>query len=165
MARLEDPTLDDRLGFAPYVSGIENIIRNAPPFDLPFSVGVYGPWGAGKSSFMLQLKHNLEMNNYQTLWFDAWKYDSIADVRSALIHRIFQMMSEISKNIEFDIQLAKFAQQTSNGFLKLLRHSTITLGAFGNGITIPLSSPDNTGMNQNAYFEVDPIIKTGLGQD
>ena len=93
MARLEDPSLDDRLGFGPYVSGIENIIRGAPTGDLPFAVGVYGPWGAGKTSFMLQLQRRLEDNEIHTLWFNAWKYDRIDDVRSALIYHIFQKIA------------------------------------------------------------------------
>ena len=113
MPRLEDPTPNDKLGFGPYVSGIENIIRNAPAANLPFAIGVYGPWGAGKSSFMLQLKRNLEITNYQTLWFDAWKYDNIADVRSALIHSIFQKMKETADNHDFQVQLDEFARQTS----------------------------------------------------
>ncbi|MCH8987925.1 MAG: hypothetical protein IIA92_03865 [Chloroflexi bacterium] len=139
MTRLDNPTSEDRLGFGPYVSGIESIIVKASSDDLPFAIGVYGPWGAGKSSFMLQLKHNLEINNYQTLWFNAWKYDSIGDVRGALIHSILQKMKETTNGDDIQGRLDGFIHQTTNGLLKRLGRATVTIGAFGSSVAVPLS--------------------------
>ena len=73
MPKLNDPTVKDLLGFGPYVSGIENLINISSSDDLPFAVGVYGPWGSGKSSFMMMLMKNLELSKTPTVWFNAWK--------------------------------------------------------------------------------------------
>lgn len=153
MPKLDNPTREDQLGFGPYVSGIENIINSASTDDLPFAIGVYGPWGAGKSSFMLQLRHRLNSSNTQTLWFDAWKYDSIDDVRSALIHHILQHMKEMADgNEDMQCKIEKFIQQSASGLLKRLRRSTITVGAFGTSIAFPLGPEENAAGDDDDYL-------------
>ena len=60
MGPSDKPTAIDQLGFEPYVIGIENLVRKTNPENLPFLVGIYGAWGSGKTSFMMQLKSRLE---------------------------------------------------------------------------------------------------------
>lgn len=86
--RIDDPTAEDRLGFEPYVKGIEDLITGTEPDDLPLTLGIYGAWGSGKSSFMMQLQKRLMAEEVPCVWFDAWKYDRVEDVRSALIYKI-----------------------------------------------------------------------------
>ena len=88
--RQDRPTTEDKLGFEPYVKGIEDLIRGTKPDDLSLTIGIYGAWGSGKSSFMMQLKERLGNDDQiPTVWFEAWKYDRTQDVRSALIYKIF----------------------------------------------------------------------------
>ena len=118
----DKPTLIDQLGFEPYVKGTEDLIRQTNPEDLPLAIGIYGAWGSGKTSFMLQLKSRLETNTdglpLPTIWFDAWKYDRIQDVRSALIYKIL-----------FDLQTA-----ASTGIKEKLSDAIEALGKFTLGV-------------------------------
>ncbi len=92
--RLDNPTENDKLGFTPYVIGIEKLIKDTSVRDLPITIGIYGAWGSGKSSFMMQLRKRLvggskhSRGKIPTIWFEAWKYDRTQDVRSALIYQI-----------------------------------------------------------------------------
>lgn len=45
-------TLVDTLGYEPFIKQILRLIENAQP---PFSIGIYGGWGTGKTSIMRQL--------------------------------------------------------------------------------------------------------------
>jgi hypothetical protein len=89
---MDGPTHVDRFGFEPYVKAVEAMIRSTESDDLPIAIGVYGPWGSGKTSFMYQLSDRLEGGSgsepLPTVWFDAWKYDRTEDVRTALVYKI-----------------------------------------------------------------------------
>jgi hypothetical protein len=45
-------TLIDTLGYEGFISQILNIVQNASP---PFTIGIYGGWGTGKTSIMKHL--------------------------------------------------------------------------------------------------------------
>jgi nucleoside-triphosphatase THEP1 len=40
----------------------------------PLTIGLYGPWGSGKSTMIRGMVEQLQKDNYLTLVFDAWKY-------------------------------------------------------------------------------------------
>lgn len=62
----------DQLGFTPYVQAITTFLEQSHP-SLPLTLSIEGDWGAGKSSFMIQLRTALADKGYQTIWFDAWR--------------------------------------------------------------------------------------------
>ncbi len=45
-------TLVDTLGYEPFIQQLLRLIEKAQP---PFSIGIYGGWGTGKTSIMRQL--------------------------------------------------------------------------------------------------------------
>lgn len=57
---------------------------------LPVSIGVFGNWGAGKSSLLKLIEHNLEKdeNDWIVIKFDAWLYQGYDDARAALLEVI-----------------------------------------------------------------------------
>ena len=57
---------------------------------LPVSIGVFGNWGAGKSSLLKLIEQNLEKNekNWIVINFDAWLYQGYDDARAALLEVI-----------------------------------------------------------------------------
>jgi predicted KAP-like P-loop ATPase len=46
------PAREDTLGFQPYVDALADILLD-PATHTPLVVGVYGPWGSGKTSLRL----------------------------------------------------------------------------------------------------------------
>lgn len=118
---------EDKFCFAPYAEVLSDTIMKAN--SLPFCVGIFGPWGSGKTSFMkmlqalidkqnkreaghIQIQSNWFKNLYkqieqeaehskvQTIWFNPWKYDKKEDLWNALIQTILDFIAERSKDKE-----------------------------------------------------------------
>ena len=73
------PTAQDRIGFRPYVRAIAWFLSDAETKP-PLTVSIEGPWGSGKSSFMLQLEEELKAqelpdNRQHYIRFNAWRSD------------------------------------------------------------------------------------------
>jgi tetratricopeptide (TPR) repeat protein/Cdc6-like AAA superfamily ATPase len=52
------------------------------------TIGVYGEWGSGKTSFLKLLMTCLRQDGIYPIWFDAWKYNKKENLWSALIQTI-----------------------------------------------------------------------------
>ncbi len=61
----------DTLGFVSAHSKFLKVIKDVSP---PLTIGLYGPWGSGKTCMIEALSLDLEKDGYLTLVFDAWKY-------------------------------------------------------------------------------------------
>jgi len=81
----------DRLGFQHYRDVLVDIVREC---DTPLTVGVFGPWGSGKTSLMRLVQEALEdtrtkgHRQAQTIWFNAWTYDREQALWRALILQV-----------------------------------------------------------------------------
>lgn len=108
------PSKVDLLGFAPLVDGLYALL-NDHDTTLPITIGITAPWGAGKSSAMLQLRERLASRPLDALtrmrqrirkffeadqrvstvpgWFvvnfDAWKYETSLAIWTALAKKIY----------------------------------------------------------------------------
>ncbi|WP_045861700.1 KAP family P-loop NTPase fold protein [Teredinibacter purpureus] len=60
------------------------------PNMLPVSIGVFGNWGAGKSSLLKLIENDLKQSNqdWVVIQFDAWLYQGFDDARAALLEVI-----------------------------------------------------------------------------
>ncbi len=83
---------EDEFGFSLYVDLLTDSIVDTD--ELPFTIGVFGDWGSGKSSLMSMIQSQLEANDYKTVWFNPWKYDQKEDLWNALIQSILLKISE-----------------------------------------------------------------------
>lgn len=83
---------DDSFRFGPYVDVLHNAVEQATP--LPLTVGVFGSWGAGKSSFLQLWQRRFEATQTRTIWFNPWKYDRKVEVWAALLHTILSEMEK-----------------------------------------------------------------------
>ena len=63
---------------------------------LPVSVGVFGNWGAGKSSLLKLIEEKLEQDEKEwiVIKFDAWLYQGYDDSRAALLEAIATALTE-----------------------------------------------------------------------
>jgi hypothetical protein len=73
------PTGNDEIGFKPYVRAIAWFLSNEETKP-PLTMSIEGPWGSGKSSFMLQLENELKFQNtgkpgHHYVRFNAWRSD------------------------------------------------------------------------------------------
>ena len=65
---------DDRLGFRDYANGVIATIESISKEDTPFTIGIFGSWGSGKTSFMQIMQELLESRGYKTIFFKSWEY-------------------------------------------------------------------------------------------
>ena len=133
MPSLDSPTHVDEFGFTPYVKGIADLIMGLHADELPAAVGVYGAWGSGKTSFMCQLDTVLKgKGGTASVWFQAWKYDRMDDVRSALV---FKILSELKRQDEDSVQ-----QKASNVMAKAAEFALAfasRVSVSGVGVSLP----------------------------
>jgi hypothetical protein len=85
----DNPETEDRLGFAPMAEILINVIKATPP---PFTIGVFGAWGSGKTTLMNLVRKGLETQGTKAVWFNAWKYDGKEVIWNALMQAIFYRM-------------------------------------------------------------------------
>lgn len=63
---------------------------------LPVSIGVFGNWGAGKSSLLKLIEKQLEQDEKEwiVIKFDAWLYQGYDDARAALLEVIATVLTQ-----------------------------------------------------------------------
>jgi len=95
------PELDTVLfGFEGYARTLAGLIANKEN-KTPMVIGIYGPWGSGKTTLMETVRRLLKDKNFKnkdtyrpckTVWFQAWKYGKEEKILAALIETIFKTM-------------------------------------------------------------------------
>ncbi len=110
----------DQLGAAPYVDTLEKIIMTS---ETPFTVGLFGGWGVGKSSIIrtIQEKFNTDKNlKIAVFIYDAWKYANDSFRRTFLYElkehfsldvsdRFNSFYEDRSEDIEHKLAVKKFS--------------------------------------------------------
>ena len=84
------PTLEDELGFKPSVDALLQIIQDTILADTPLTIGIYGPWGSGKTSMMRMIIDQIDPQSCLTVWFDAWRYAQSETLWRALLLSIVE---------------------------------------------------------------------------
>jgi iron(II)-dependent oxidoreductase len=91
----EKPT--PSFNFEKYAETIASIIATKEN-TTPFTIGISGNWGSGKTTLMREIEkklkpeftHNMgNLRNIKTVWFEAWKYKNEDEILAALISVIF----------------------------------------------------------------------------
>jgi hypothetical protein len=56
---------------------------------LPHTLGVFGSWGSGKTTFLAQLAQHLKpQKNLRVLYFNSWKYAGFMEIVPSLVYKI-----------------------------------------------------------------------------
>jgi hypothetical protein len=88
---------DDRFGFLAHARVLCDAIEATT--DLPLTIGIFGPWGTGKSSFMNICRELLTARGLPAITFNPWKYDQRDEIWHALIQTV---LTEISRRLAED---------------------------------------------------------------
>lgn len=86
---------------------------------LPVSIGVFGNWGAGKSSLLNLIEQQIKSDEWIVIKFDAWLYQGFDDARAALLETIASHLIQAAKDKETILQKSKNLFARING-LRLL---------------------------------------------
>jgi formylglycine-generating enzyme required for sulfatase activity len=95
----DSPAASDALDFEPYVLTIADLIKSQKT-QTPLTIGVFGPWGSGKTSLLAMIRGQVEDDVYRTVWFNAWKYarDEMALWRALVIRTLDALRPRDPKN-------------------------------------------------------------------
>lgn len=133
----DNETREDLLGYQVHASLLKDVILDKEM--LPTSIGIFGNWGAGKSSLMLLLqkeidewvqkttienekKETLKENNLiLQIQFNSWKFENYESTKNTLI-------IEILEAIASDISIRKDAFEKADDLLK--RISLLRVGMY-----------------------------------
>ena len=70
-------------------------------------VGIFGNWGAGKSSLLNLIEQQIKPDEWIVIKFDAWLYQGFDDARTALLETIANHLIQAAKNKETILQKSK----------------------------------------------------------
>ncbi len=91
-AHSDKPSRIDSLHRQHYVKALAALITH-PKTEIPLTLGIYGPWGSGKSSFMLQLREMIAPK-IPSVEFNPWRYNDPSALWYGLISQIAMALDQ-----------------------------------------------------------------------
>jgi len=111
---------NDKLKHSSIADALKNIIINCP---LPFTIGVFGKWGTGKTTIANFLKSRLKAQDktVAVVDFDVWKYEDDSLRRYFLINLVAKLKEQkfLPDNYELDERVENSTSRSFEGALKL----------------------------------------------
>lgn len=79
------------------VKPVCDLIKGLERSKLPYTVGLFGGWGCGKTTFLSMLANDLQKRGagrqFDIIYFNAWKYAGFMEVVPALVYKIVRSLS------------------------------------------------------------------------
>ena len=100
----DQPNQTDALAFSRYADLLTKIIMDAEM--LPFTIGIFGDWGSGKTTLMRMIQSQLDEDECKMVWFNAWKYDDKQYLSKAflkVIHDKVWASNDLSADVFKDV--------------------------------------------------------------
>ncbi len=156
---------NDLLNFGPLAQAIASIGLKQPG---PFTIGVFGGWGSGKTSLMRLVQSIINAEGREdlvTVWFNAWQYEREE-------HPIIPLVGSILKTVESNEAVAARA---GKGFLDALRSVAYGFSIKGLGIEFDAaraidreaelaSAPVDALLDASLYFKAFDLLKEQQGK-
>ena len=116
------PTTEDELGFTPSAVALGALVQGTALADTPLTVGVYGPWGSGKTSLMRMIQGQLDVDRCITVWFDAWRYaQQEALWRALLLSVVESLRAQVHDDSRFAAARGELTQRLDDLTASLYR--------------------------------------------
>ncbi|MBK9941299.1 MAG: hypothetical protein IPP13_06740 [Kouleothrix sp.] len=94
----DQSTTQDELGFTPFAAALAAIPHEVALADTPLTIGIYGPWGSGKTSMMSMILKRLDHTRCTTMWFNAWRYAQQESLWRALLLSVVESLRVLIKH-------------------------------------------------------------------
>lgn len=120
---------DDLWGLRDVANELARLIASIE--DPPLTVGVFGSWGAGKTSLLSLLKETLENADVARLaWFDAWRYRERQEIWPGLLQCILAALADHTPAPGVASRLIDFGRAASRVFVargaQVLSHGLVS---------------------------------------
>jgi protein kinase-like protein/KAP-like P-loop domain-containing protein len=89
----DQPALEDLLNFREFAVALRDVIVN-PATRTPFIIGIFGRWGAGKTTLMRMLERELAAARTTTVWFSAWLYGQDKEIWAAFLQSLSSRLAD-----------------------------------------------------------------------
>ena len=116
------PTGTDALDFGSYVGALADILLD-PATCTPLTLGLFGPWGSGKTSLMTMLRDRVTGHApapHRAVWFNAWKYNQEDALWRALL---LVLLDDLERLLAADPPPAVEGEPKPDKLLDLLREA------------------------------------------
>lgn len=143
-----DTPTKEGLGFQDYADALVDIIVDSGS---PFTIGILGEWGVGKTSLMKTMLGKLEDKHGKKvipIWFNAWRCERERNL--AIIPLLQLLVSEIKDDS---------LKEAFKGFLKSLQLKFVLPG----GAEISAGGGSQVQAEEDLYYDKIKAIETTLG--
>ncbi len=116
-----------RFGHKEVANTLVRLIKGATP---PFTLGLYGTWGSGKSTIMNLVRKGLFGTSFTVVEFDVWKYEGDGLRRQFLLETTKQLLGKkgeekLRKQLDYDVEFIEEGPMKVNVKLALLTFCTV----------------------------------------
>ena len=121
---------DDLLGTRTYVKTLAYIVKTC---DTPFTIGLLGGWGTGKSSIVKTLRDKFDEDpnsKIKVFIYDAWKYSKDSFRRTFILELLSYFNLDFKESIKEKFYQSE-SQTTEWGFSKFFTYKKSTSKTFG----------------------------------
>ncbi len=159
------PTNNDLLNFCNFVNPLAGMIEK---MQTPLTVGIYGEWGSGKTSFLRLLEDCLKNKSINPIWFNAWKYKNDENLWAALIQTIINQAGQRGSFFgklrvkyrlwRFRTDLEAGASETARVIINLIARAFIIFACVIAGIQVQqISKAVNAYFTAHALFPISVL--------
>lgn len=116
----DQPAREDQLGYAYYVDGMAEFLTSDRT-EAPLALSIEGPWGSGKSSFMMLLREKLATAGKPTVWFNAWRHDKAEEMCATFALVFIKQMQKAKFGLFARLMRAVFGWPPGAGLVRFFR--------------------------------------------
>lgn len=151
---------DDSLNFDVYAQVLSEAILQTPT---PFTIGIYGEWGRGKTSLLNFLMREIEVNkkssNTINIFYDAWKFENDNKPLLSLLNVIEKNIKKVRFEHDEDLILSilEYIKYTKTAVSNISDESKMDVA------DIEYENIDGDInrhiINQSTYFEIYELLR------
>jgi predicted KAP-like P-loop ATPase len=92
---------DDLFGRAQYAENIAKVILTQP-INEKYIIGLYSPWGYGKSSMLNMMQSHLEQEDTLVILFNPWIYTDLHSMTAGLLSEVAKKINDVELGYDRD---------------------------------------------------------------